>query len=61
VPSGNWEATQLQAAVFLRKATSAADVFTAITGEAPDTQEDRPKEGVRVQTEPYPAHTDNIC
>jgi len=37
----------------LRKAISAADIFTAITGEAPETQEDRPKEGVRVQTGPY--------
>ena len=53
MPSGNWEASQLQAVVFLRKAISAADIFTAITGEAPETQEDRPKEGVRVQTGPY--------
>jgi hypothetical protein len=34
----------------LRKAVSPADIFSAITGDAPDTQEDRPKEGVRVQT-----------
>jgi hypothetical protein len=53
VPSGNWEASQLQAVVFLRKAVSPADIFSAITGEAPDTQEDRPKEGVRVQTGPF--------
>jgi hypothetical protein len=50
VPSGNWEASQLQAVVFLRKAVSPTDFFSAITGEAPDTQEDRLKEGVRVQT-----------
>jgi hypothetical protein len=53
VPSGNWEASQLQAVVFLRKAVSPADIFSAITDEAPDTQEDRPKEGVRVQTGPF--------
>jgi hypothetical protein len=53
VPSGNWEANQLQAVVFLRKAVLPADIFSAITGEAPDTQEDRPKEGVRVQTGPF--------
>ena len=53
MPSGNWEASQLQAVVFLRKAISAADVFTAITGDGPETQEDRPKEGVRVQTGPF--------
>lgn len=53
MPSGYWEASQLQAVVFLRKAVSPADIFSAITGEAPDTQEDRPKEGVRVQTGPF--------
>jgi hypothetical protein len=53
VPSGNWEASQLQAVVFLRKAVSPGDIFSAITGEAPDSQEDRPKEGVRVQTGPF--------
>ncbi len=53
MPSGNWEASQLQAVVFLRKAVSPVDIFSAITGEAPDAQEDRPKEGVRVQTGPF--------
>jgi hypothetical protein len=50
VPSGNWEASQLQAVVFLRKAVSPGEIFSAITGEAPESQEDRPKEGVRTQT-----------
>jgi hypothetical protein len=53
VSSGNWEANQLQVVVFLGKAVSPADIFSAVTGEAPDSQEDRPKEGVRVQTGPF--------
>ncbi len=53
MPSGNWEASQLQVVVFLRKAVLPADIFRAITGEAPDAQEDRPKEGVRVQKGPF--------
>jgi hypothetical protein len=53
VPSGNWEANHLQAVVFLRKATPATDIFSAITGDAPATKEERQKEGVRVQTGPF--------
>jgi hypothetical protein len=53
VPSGNWEANHLQAVVFLRKATPIADIFSAITGDVPETQEDRRKDGVRVQTGPF--------
>jgi hypothetical protein len=36
--------------LFLRKALPPTDIYSALTGTAPDTQEDRPKEGVRLQT-----------
>jgi hypothetical protein len=47
---GKWEGTQLQAVLFLRKALPPIDIFTALVGVAPDSQEDRPKEGLRIQS-----------
>lgn len=46
-----WEASILRVALFPTQAVSRElDVFTQLVGEAPDSQEDRPKEGVRRQT-----------
>ncbi len=39
----------MQAALFLAKAAPPQDIYSALAGELPDSQEDRPKEGVRVQ------------
>jgi hypothetical protein len=51
VPGGQWGATHLQAALFLKKVLPPqVDIFSPLIGAAPDSQEDRPKEGMRVQT-----------
>lgn len=49
MPRGQWGANQLQAVLFLKKALPPIDIYSALTGNPPDTQEDRPKEGVRMQ------------
>lgn len=48
--SAKWEALQLQVALFFNKATPGEDFFRALTGEAPESQEERLKEGLRIQT-----------
>ena len=46
----NWHATSLRIVLFTQQAfPTTSDLFTAFVGEAPDSQEDRPKEGVRRQ------------
>jgi hypothetical protein len=52
VPAGKWEARQLQAVVFLRKAVTATDIFSQLVGETPESQQERPKEAIRVQSGP---------
>ena len=53
MPAGKWEARQLQAVVFLRKAIPAIDIFSQLVGEAPESQQERPKEAIRVQSGPF--------
>jgi hypothetical protein len=53
VPAGKWEARQLQAVVFLRKATTATDIFSQLVGAAPEIQQERPKEATRVESGPF--------
>jgi len=53
VPAGNWEARQLQAVVFLRKAVPATDIFSQLVGEAPELQQEKPKEAIRLQSGPF--------
>ena len=43
-------AIHLQAVLFLKRAIPQADVFTPLVGAVPDSQEDRIRDGVRVQT-----------
>jgi hypothetical protein len=46
----DWQTTSLRIALFTQQALPlTADLFTAFAGEAPDRQEDRPKQGVRRQ------------
>lgn len=46
----DWQAATLQLALFTQRALPVnTDVFTAFAGVAPDSQEDRPKEGLRRQ------------
>jgi hypothetical protein len=45
-----WQASTLQLALFTQRALPVnTDVFTAFAGAAPDSEEDRPKEGLRRQ------------
>ncbi len=53
MPAGKWEARQLQAVVFLRKTIPAIDIFSQLVGEAPESQQERPKEAIRVQSGPF--------
>src|SRR5258706_15358729 len=46
----DWQASTLQLALFTQRALPLnTDVFTAFAGVGPDSQEDRPKEGIRRQ------------
>jgi hypothetical protein len=53
MPAGKWEANQLQTVVFLKKAIPDTDIFSELAGEAPESREERPREGIRVQSGPF--------
>lgn len=50
VAAGDWQALQLQAVLFFAGPAERPDVYSSLTGAAPDSQEDRPKEGLRIQS-----------
>lgn len=46
----DWQASSMRTVLFTQRALPlTTDVFTAFAGEPPDSQEDRPKQGIRVQ------------
>jgi hypothetical protein len=53
VVEANWEAMQLQAVVFLKRAVEAPNIFSDIVGETPDTQEERLREALKTQSGPF--------
>jgi hypothetical protein len=53
VAGADWQAVTLQLALFTQRALPLnTDVFAALTGGGPETQEDRPKQGTRTQIGP---------
>ena len=50
MPRREWGASQLQAVLFLKRALLPIDIYSALAGEPPNTQEERPREGIRIQT-----------